>query len=672
MVGAWFVDAAAKAALIFGLAWLVDQALRRASAAVRHGVWFLAFASVLVLPLVSLTLPAWPVAIVEPKKPADATRPDPAASEETRGVTGGASLAPNADRSIAVADAPIAQLESTSTSTSSAEPVDWLSIAWLSGALMALAPWMLGAWRVRQLLQRSRWVSDASWTPRVRDHAEALGLRRPVGVFVADVEIVPMTVGLWRPRIVLPRSAPVWSEERRRAVVLHELVHVRRRDVLVQSMARLAGALHWFDPLAWVGLRRLRVERELASDDDVLLAGVDPAAYAEHLVEIARSVRVARFTSAAALTMAEPSGLERRVRALLDATRSRRRATRRTVIAAAMSTALVVVPLAMVRPVASAMQRTGDEDRLLEEIFAARRVAAQDLHHVHLVATTHWSDWNAASGQWDPTRAMTQVRAWLEGAPGGRWRVDYDPQICKGTYSEDRYLESWDGSRFVLIRCGYYGAGVSWKEERVPNQHPSLSGVGIDARTRFVPRDWLESLGYRLAPTLFTRMEKDPRELYAHHDLSDRFCFHPEHAFAQRKRLLTTTATRFSERGSEFVRVEYRETENSLETWILDPQKGYGTDRYEWLSSNPRPGTPSIIARYTATRWKALTPNCWFATGWTSEFRQETRGEYEADSVGYFAPENADEIFAAKDVVVGQSREPFVGPSFRDLAAPPR
>jgi hypothetical protein len=53
-------------------------------------------------------------------------------------------------------------------------------------------------------------------------------------------------------------------------VLLHEVAHVKRRDVLLNWLMILAGALHWFNPLVWLGLRRLRVNRELVCDALVL------------------------------------------------------------------------------------------------------------------------------------------------------------------------------------------------------------------------------------------------------------------------------------------------------------------------------------------------------------------------------------------------------------------
>ena len=167
---------------------------------------------------------------------------------------------------------------------------------------------------------------------------------------------MPCAVGVIRPAVLLPTAALSWSPDRLDAVLLHELAHVARRDVLMQSLAELCRSLYWFNPLAWLAASRLRLEREQACDDHVLAAGVRGSDYAQVLLHVARSYRDEHRDLG--LAMARPKDLQRRIGSLLDNTRSHLPLGRRSACALFASLMLVSFGAALVRPVSVAGETT--------------------------------------------------------------------------------------------------------------------------------------------------------------------------------------------------------------------------------------------------------------------------------------------------------------------------
>ena len=149
-----------------------------------------------------------------------------------------------------------------------------------------------------------------------------LGVRRPVRLLRAAGDTMPMAAGVRHACIVLPAAADTWPDDRRRAVLLHELAHVERHDCLTQTLAAIACAAYWVHPGVWWIARRLRAERELACDDRVLSAGENGRDYAGHLLELAYTLGHTA-APAVAVTMARPRELEGRILAVLDAARNR-------------------------------------------------------------------------------------------------------------------------------------------------------------------------------------------------------------------------------------------------------------------------------------------------------------------------------------------------------------
>src|SRR5207248_8933750 len=103
----------------------------------------------------------------------------------------------------------------------------------------------------------------------------------------------PALVGFWRPSVLLPLHVLEEMGERElRLILLHELAHVKRRDVLINWLATLVAVVHWLNPAVWLVMWRMRVERELACDELVLHVNGDRGAtdYARTIVKLVEAL----------------------------------------------------------------------------------------------------------------------------------------------------------------------------------------------------------------------------------------------------------------------------------------------------------------------------------------------------------------------------------------------
>jgi len=228
------------------------------------------------------------------------------------------------------------------------DPAGAIALAWLVVAAALLVRAVASQLRTRAIVRRAVPVERTPWIDAARDAAAG----RAVRVRASHELDSPAVTGLLRPTIVVPHAALDWPLERCRLVLVHELAHVRRRDVLVQAVADVACALHWCNPLVWICARRLRVEREIAADDAVLAAGVRPSRYAEELVAVATSGPA----PSAALAMAERSSLETRVASILAARLARAPLAARGTAAVIAAGAVLAAAAACTSPEVSAPQ----------------------------------------------------------------------------------------------------------------------------------------------------------------------------------------------------------------------------------------------------------------------------------------------------------------------------
>jgi beta-lactamase regulating signal transducer with metallopeptidase domain len=230
----------------------------------------------------------------------------------------------------------------------------WAVAVWIVGALIAIAPTLLGLIRLAMLTRRARPMRGGRWALLVPSALREIDVRRRVRFIELDDAVMPMTWGVFHPVVLLPAGDFDSSIEQRLDVLRHELAHVRRYDCLTQLIGQLACALHWFNPLAWVAAHQLRVERERACDDEVLRAGAKASDYAGYLLRVARSMRTPTAAAFGGLAMARPSQLAGRLLAVLDDGRQRERLSLAVAVRASVATGLAVVAIASVTPTPAA------------------------------------------------------------------------------------------------------------------------------------------------------------------------------------------------------------------------------------------------------------------------------------------------------------------------------
>lgn len=138
------------------------------------------------------------------------------------------------------------------------------------------------------LIPHMRFMRDVSSAlPAEDDHHEMImpfNIRRKVCVKISDRIISPVTVGVIRPVILLPKCMD-YDKKTMDFILAHELVHIKRFDVLMKYLSAAAVCVHWFNPLAWIMFRMNCRDIELACDEEVLkITGGDPAEYAMALI----------------------------------------------------------------------------------------------------------------------------------------------------------------------------------------------------------------------------------------------------------------------------------------------------------------------------------------------------------------------------------------------------
>jgi beta-lactamase regulating signal transducer with metallopeptidase domain len=186
---------------------------------------------------------------------------------------------------------------------------------------LGLLAWMLVQWRqVTRDAQRSGavpcWLNEL-----IEETRYSAGVRFSVRVKITERAVSPAVCGMLHPIILLPRAlVEQLTSTQMRAILLHEVIHLRRGDVWVNCLQALLQIVYWWHPLLWLANARIRHAREEAVDDAVMQKlRNDADAYAPTLLQVAKLVMQRPVTSLGLVGILEShSSLRRRIERLVD------------------------------------------------------------------------------------------------------------------------------------------------------------------------------------------------------------------------------------------------------------------------------------------------------------------------------------------------------------------
>ena len=257
-----------RSAALIACGALLLWVLRVKDASIRLAAWMAMLAGSLAIPLLTFRFPGVPVTVM----------------------------------TMAPVDAPVIE------TFHALEPVprhfDWWRVALMIYAFVAL---VLLLRLCIGLVMSLRLLRAARETGRMADG---------IPVLESDHVTAPVTLGIIRPKIVLPFDWRAWDDAKLSAVLAHERSHIRRADPALQVLSAIHRAILWHSPMSWFLHRSIVRTAEEASDDAAVAVTQDRAFYAEVLLEFLQ--RGTRRASWLGVPMARYGRVESRIHRILD------------------------------------------------------------------------------------------------------------------------------------------------------------------------------------------------------------------------------------------------------------------------------------------------------------------------------------------------------------------
>jgi bla regulator protein BlaR1 len=324
---------ALKSLLIAGITLGLLHLTRKRSASERSLIAHLGLLALVALPLASLMLPSLNIPVP------DALRPAPA-------IEAAASPAPASDNAPVVDPTRLDALSNPVVRADEAtgSGFDWTPYAYATPAIALLLITLMALLRLVALRSRAQILVDPTWLTALAHAQRRMGFKNGTALLTSNELSSPISWGLVRPVILLNEEA-LEARGEAEAIIAHELAHVARLDWAKLMLARVATAIFWFNPLAWVLAREAHQLREEAADDAVLAANIDGADYAQLLVGVARHECKGLLLGAHGVAPGKGS-LRRRVGRVLDGTLTRAPATKSWMAGFGAGMLVMAAPLA--------------------------------------------------------------------------------------------------------------------------------------------------------------------------------------------------------------------------------------------------------------------------------------------------------------------------------------
>lgn len=193
----------------------------------------------------------------------------------------------------------------------SAAAVSGWAVLWAVGFLLCTVFFAAAYWKCCREFRMSLPVDNAFARQWLLDHP----LRRPVSIRQSDRISSPLTFGVFRPVILMPKKTDWENETVLHYVLEHEFVHIQRFDTVSKLLLIAAVCVHWFNPLVWVMYTLANRDLELSCDETVIrrFGRSTRASYARVLIYMEES----RSTPAPLCSHFSQNAIEERITAIM-------------------------------------------------------------------------------------------------------------------------------------------------------------------------------------------------------------------------------------------------------------------------------------------------------------------------------------------------------------------
>jgi len=170
---------------------------------------------------------------------------------------------------------------------------------WLIGAILVFAYIILQNFILNNKLNRYNLCSSENIIIILNECCEIIGTRRNIPILVTSKNTPPFICGLLSPKIVISiDTINDLNSNEIKFVLMHELTHIKRKDLVINWIVIVLQSIHWFNPFIWYAFIRMKYDCEVSCDGNVLkkLNYEDHSKYGQTIINLIKSLSKPFYT----------------------------------------------------------------------------------------------------------------------------------------------------------------------------------------------------------------------------------------------------------------------------------------------------------------------------------------------------------------------------------------
>jgi beta-lactamase regulating signal transducer with metallopeptidase domain len=187
---------------------------------------------------------------------------------------------------------------------------------WFLGAMLMLGWLLYTNYSLRRKLIKTTSSVPESINRIFEECKIKTGITKNVGIVLQDAINTPAIFGLFRPKILLSPNILDFSDKEISYILIHELTHYKRKDILANYLLLLFQVIHWFNPIIWYCFKKVRQDMEIATDEHVvnLLSRGEEKEYGKALLSVLESFKAPSLAPKLIGMVDDKKNIERRIK----------------------------------------------------------------------------------------------------------------------------------------------------------------------------------------------------------------------------------------------------------------------------------------------------------------------------------------------------------------------